>query len=47
MIKLYREILFSIIRLLFSLLSLNFLIMEIILKIFINKFIILMIVEVI
>ena len=35
MIKLYREILFSIIRLLFSLLSLNFLIMEIILKIFI------------
>ena len=35
MIKLYREILFSIIRLLFSLLSLNFLIMEIVLKIFI------------
>ena len=35
MIKLYREILFSIIRLLCSLLSLNFLIMEIILKIFI------------
>ena len=34
MIKLYRQILFSIIKLLFSLVSLNFLVMECFLKIF-------------